>query len=188
MTKRPFNREAEREVRCSIPNRKKVRGWPRRLQELDRLRARNMVVDVERLSSKGTAYDYAKLYLDPFYRLEKRNPRWWFRRLCVAALVDIAEAWRGQLTVLDRPVMLELWIGHPNFLESQVVAATGSRIERYDVAVPVCDHQSAALPNEIRWPGDPLDKFEWRAAVDIGFDDDENPINVGTIWRGTFKR
>jgi hypothetical protein len=142
-------------------------------------------LDIDALRDHG--YTYARFRIDPFYRLVKRNPPWWFRRRCLAALVDIERAWREQLDGFDQLVMLELWLGMPHFTCSEVVAACGDRIAHYDETVPKRPTGSRQLPNELRWPGDPLDDYDWVEAAHMDLIDADTVADIGTIWRGTFR-
>lgn len=109
-------------------NKKKVRGWTRQIRKLEQWKQANLRLTVDPVYH----YDYVKIWLDPWFRLQKRNPPVWFRRLIVAALIEIYDSWRKQLVSLNEPFYLKIWLFEPHFVRSQVVAATGERIEYYE--------------------------------------------------------
>ena len=55
----------------TFSNQKKVRGWKRRLRQLERFRLAHRALDVEAL--RASHYDYVKVWLDPWSRLGGRN-------------------------------------------------------------------------------------------------------------------
>lgn len=146
-------------------NKKKVRGWKRRLRQLERFRLAHRTLDVEAL--RGSHYDYVKVWLDPWSRLEGRNPPVWFRRRVLAALVDIHDAWRAALKTMDEPYYLEIWLFHPDFYRSQVVAAMDWRMEHYRNVfepAPSAAPRPPALYDDAAFD---LDRFQWRPGTEV---------------------
>jgi hypothetical protein len=149
----------------TFENRKKVRGWKRRLRQLERFRLAHRTLDVESL--RASHYDYVKLWLDPWSRLGGRNPPVWFRRRILAAFIDIHDAWRAALEATGEPYYLEIWLFHPDFHRSQVVAAMDWRMEHYE---NVFEPASRAAPRPPALYGDAaydLDRFRWRAGTEV---------------------
>ncbi len=72
-----------------------------------------------------------KLAIDPWNRLEKRNPPDWYRKLFIESLIDIYDNWHNLIKELNIEYYLKIWIYEPNFYNSQVVLAIGDRIPRY---------------------------------------------------------
>ena len=156
-----------------LKNTGKVRGWPRRVRALERLRDDGLLLPAAELDRRGFAY--RKLAIDPFYRLERREPPYWYRRLCIAALVEIGESWRAQLDDAQSELRVEAWLYHPHFITSQVVLGA------YD---PCPAEEPVPVRGEYRWPGDPLDRLRWCTDANTDFDGDDQPVVVGTRWRG----
>jgi hypothetical protein len=146
-------------------NRKKVRGWRRRVRAITRWREASADLDVDALMRREATW--AKIALDPWNRLVRRNPPMWYRRLVLAALVDIHARWHARLAALGVPFVLRLWLRHPRFHSSQVVAAVGSKMEYYALHVfPFPD--ADPVPIDIyRSPELPLDDFIWQARIDF---------------------
>jgi hypothetical protein len=141
-------------------NRKKVRGWKRRIRQLEQFRLAHRELDVEALRRGGR--HYVKIWLDPWRRLVPRNPPYWYRRRIVAAFIDILGAWRERLDAAGEPYYLELWLFHPDFYDTQVVAAVGEEIDFYRTSFEAAEGASAQPPTEYRDAGYDLDSVRWR--------------------------
>lgn len=149
----------------TFSNRKKVRGWKRRLRQLERFRLAHRTLDVEAL--RRSHYDYVKVWLDPWSRLGGRNPPVWFRRRILAALMDIHDAWRAALEQAGEPYYLEIWLFHPDFHRSQVVAAMDWRMEHYENVfepAPATAPRPPALYDDAAYD---LDRFRWRPGTEV---------------------
>ena len=145
-------------------NIEKVRGWKRKIRKLEQWKQNHLQLSLNRYG-----YEYVKIWLDPWYRLQKRNPPVWFRRLIVAALIEIYDSWREHLVSLGEPFYLKIWFYKPNFIQSQIVAATGERIKYYEkLFVP--DTVSRKFPFE-KYAHDSYDlsAFDWQLCVDEDF-------------------
>jgi len=146
-------------------NVKKVRGWKRQIKKLEQWKQNHLQLSLNRYG-----YEYLKIWLDPWYRLQKRNPPIWFCRLIVAALTEIYDSWHKQLVSLDKPFYLKIWFFEPYFIQSQIVAATGERIKYYENLF-VSDIENKKFPFEKYAHGNyDLTAFDWRLRVD------ENPF------------
>jgi hypothetical protein len=139
----------------------KIRGWKRQIKKLEQWKQKHLNLTLNRYG-----YEYVKIWLDPWYRLQKRNPPVWFRRLIVAALIEIYNSRHEQLVSLNEPFYLKIWLFEPHFIQSQVVGATGERIEYYEKLL-VPDTESRKFPFEkyARSSYD-LAAFDWQARVD----------------------
>ncbi|HEU0302200.1 MAG TPA: hypothetical protein VFR37_22275 [Longimicrobium sp.] len=150
----------------SFANRKKVRGWKRRIRQLERLRLAHRELDVDALRA-GYA-DYVQIWLDPWSRLVPRNPPYWYRRRILGAFIDIHDAWREALERLGEPYYLELWLFHPDFHRTQVVAALDpGRMEHYRTVFPPAEHAAPRPPAPYDDAAYDLDRFRWRAGTEI---------------------
>ena len=107
-------------------NRGKVRGWPRRLRHVEALRQRYALPEDRMLD--GWGYDTVQLHLAPWGNLVPRNPPVWLRRRILAVLLDLQRDWHAHLTARGEPFDLMLWVCHPRFWRTQLVAAVGHRI------------------------------------------------------------
>jgi len=73
-----------------------------------------------------------KLEIDPWNRLEKRNPPDWYKKLFIKSLIDIYDNWNFLIKQLGLEFYLKIWIFEPDFYNSQVVLAIHDRISRYE--------------------------------------------------------
>lgn len=146
-------------------NKKKVRGWKRRVRQLERFRLAYRALDVDAL--RQSHYDYVKIWLDPWSRLGGRNPPVWFRRRILAALMDIHDSWRAALEATGEPYYLEVWLFHPDFHRSQVVAAMDWRMEHYQGVFEPAPSAAPRPPALYDDPAYDLDRFRWRAGTEI---------------------
>jgi hypothetical protein len=142
-------------------NKKKVRGWKRQIRKLDKWKLRNLNLELNRYD-----YDYVKIWLDPWYRLEKCNPPIWFRRLIIAALLEIYGNWHKQLLKRGGKFYLKIWLFDPHFIDSQVVAAVGERIHYYEELF-VKNTESRKFPYQKYFHGSyNLHDYNWDLHVD----------------------
>lgn len=142
-------------------NQKKVRGWKRRIRQLERLRLAHRELDVDALRQGGV--DYVKIWLDPWNRLVPRNPPYWYRRRILAAFIDIFDAWRERLEGAGEPHYLELWLFDPDFHRTQVVAVMGDRIASYQTLFDPAEARAARPPARYDDASYDLSRFRWRA-------------------------
>jgi hypothetical protein len=147
-------------------NKKKIRGWKRQIKKLEQWKQNHL-----QLSLNYHNYDHVKIWLYPWNNLllKQRNPPVWFRRLIVAALIEIYDSWHEQLVALGEPFYLKIWFSEPRFIQSQVVAATGGRIEWYETLFEP-DTVSKKFPFEKYTHGNyDLTAFDWKSHVDADY-------------------
>lgn len=147
-----------------LVNRKKVRGWKRRLRQLERFRLIYRVLDIPTL--RAHEVEYAKLWLDPWSRLVKRNPPFWYRRRAVAVFIDILRNWKIQLDELQEPYYLRLWLFDSRFPSTQVVAAIGSRVLFYERSFNDRPGMVSVPPEPYHDAGCDLHALRWRTVQD----------------------
>jgi hypothetical protein len=110
-------------------NRQKIRGWPEYLRKLDRLEKNFLPLNQADLAASGwTAY---QLWIAPFSNLVKRNPPGWYFRRYVESMFRVMQQWEQELIAQGDDYYLALWLFEPAHAISQVVAATGNRIDFY---------------------------------------------------------
>ncbi|MDX6613634.1 MAG: hypothetical protein QOD75_2820 [Blastocatellia bacterium] len=142
-------------------NKKKVRGWKRQIRKLERWKNQNLNLELNRYG-----YSYVKIWLDPWYRLEKRNPPIWFQRLILAGLLEIYESWRKQLIIKGEKFYLKIWLFDPHFITSQVVAAVGKRVTYYEDLFAQ-SNETKAFPYQKYLDGIyNLHDYDWDLSVD----------------------
>ncbi|RNB92477.1 hypothetical protein EDM56_01930 [Brevibacillus fluminis] len=98
--------------------------------QLDQWRLRFLHLDIDQL--KDNQRDYVKLWIDPFYRLVRRNPPLWYSRLLLESMIEVYHSWYRELSRLNEPFYLKIWLYHPNFINSQIVVAIRDCLHNYD--------------------------------------------------------
>ncbi len=131
-----------------LSNRKNVRGWPRQVQRVQAWQHHFSELDI-RPHIAESEYVLAKIWIDPWYRLTRRTPPAWLRKRMVEGLLSIHDAWETQARRLGQPVLLQVWVCSPRFMESCVVAAVGTRAEYYARLLPRAAARSC-MPEELR--------------------------------------
>ena len=143
-------------------NIKKVRGWKRRIRQAEQWRRFEGELDLDHLRQFGSTY--AEISFAPWRR---REPPFWYRRILLQHLIDIYHDWEQQLPrEFGNAFYLRLWLFHPKFHSSQVVAAVGESVEDYQHRFPqALGLRTTPLP-EYQGPGYNLSDFEWRPCID----------------------
>lgn len=143
---------------------KKTRGMRKKARNLARWSEHHKELDIDSLIRHRK--DYVKIWIDPFYRLYqitpnkigKKNPKHRFQKQILYQLLDIYSAWQKKLDELDQPYYLKIWIGDPEFMDSQVVAALEPEIDYYSKLFRDKE-QGKEFPLDIRHPL--MEYFKW---------------------------
>jgi hypothetical protein len=104
----------------AFTNRKKIRGWRYQIKKIENWYLANYTPNTEKLSSWND--EYIKIWIDPWYRLVKRNPPLWYFRLILDKLVNLYDLWNMEFTNEDKPYDLQLWLFENNYIESELVS------------------------------------------------------------------
>ena len=176
-----------------LSNRKKVRGWPRQIARVEAWSRGFAAIDVDSLLQDRGRVD-AKILISPWFRLVRRMPPTWLRRIMVDGLIRVFDGWHSQLESRDRSAYLGIWLVHPHFMESRVVAAVGTEAD--DCASLLTKAPPLRrFPSELGCGNPPLfSKFDWAAHADQEFVDEDDvgeagrdgrPVRRGDVWIGT---
>lgn len=148
-------------------NRKKIRGWKRRIQHIDKWFEKSKKYDLELFKSHGE--DYTKIRIYPWNLLCERIPPNWYFRLIIGKLIAIYEIWKDKYERQKCPYDLQIWLNDPNTIRSQIVCAqvekNGERRGNYYRKSK--DHKEFPFT---KWRSETYDltKFEWEL-----FDDED---------------
>ncbi|WP_340021254.1 hypothetical protein MHI24_19885 [Paenibacillus sp. FSL K6-1096] len=146
-----------------LSNKKRIRGWKRRVKQIDQWKKWFMHLDLEELQT--TQRDYVKLWIDPFYRLNRRNPPVWYSRLLLEAMIEVYHSWSRQMAGLNEPFYLRIWFYHPNFIQSQIVVAFRDALHFYDNTFEA-GSGSQTFPWELYGTVSGLQDFIWEPAAE----------------------
>ena len=107
-------------------NKKKIRGWRRKIRQIDDWANNSVTADVRRFLDRGE--DYVKIRIDPWNRLcEDVPPNWYFKKI-IAQLIMIHDSWLSQYKSLGIPFDLQIWLNDPNTIRSEVVC---TKVEKW---------------------------------------------------------
>jgi len=148
-------------------DRSKVRGGRRRARAVEAFRRRHLALGEQALAE---GRGWVKLWIDPWYRLVRREPPGWLRHQMLGALLDIHRSWHDRLAAHEEatgePFDCMLWLLGPHFVESQVVFAVGDWRDFYrDVFYPAREGAPPTPTARYRAPGLALDELEWRPVL-----------------------
>jgi hypothetical protein len=155
-------------------NKKKIRGWKRRIRQVDRWGEWIKQPYLDYFISEGGRYTYERCTLYPFYTLDKRHPPLWFYKHIINKLVTAYSIWEHVFKELSVPHDLQLWLYDPAYIRSEIIC--------YKMAEEG-QHKRFVWESELEKPfpyekfssfGIDLTKFEWILADDanIHFEDD----------------
>jgi len=101
-------------------NRKKIRGWKRRIKKINSWGEHIKRPELKYFNKPGD-YAYERCFLSPFYVLEKRQPPLWFYKLILAKFIYAYFEWEKAFEKLNVPYDLQLWIYDPNYMWSELL-------------------------------------------------------------------
>lgn len=144
-------------------NKKKIRGWRRRIKQIEQWKQRFIDLDVEQLFCNHR--DYVKLWIDPFFRLTRRNPPMWYSRLLLEAMIEVYQSWYQQMNRLNEPFYLKIWLYHPNFIHSQIVVAFRDCLHFYDNTFEQ-SNDNKDFPSQLYGKIPDLHNFKWKLSLE----------------------
>jgi len=161
-------------------SKKKIRGWKRRMKQIEQWKQRHIDLDIEQLCQNKR--DYVKLWgIDPFYRFTRRNPPIWYSRLILEAMIEVYQSWFGQMKRLNEPFYLKIWLYNPNFINSQIVVAFRECLHYYDNTFDKSNDKKA-FPSHFYGDIPGLQELNWELAIDSDdywLSDLEEDISLG---------
>ncbi|GHV36620.1 hypothetical protein FACS1894178_8040 [Bacteroidia bacterium] len=156
---------------------KKVRGYKRRLRQIEKWKQDNIILDMECLQTYQR--DYARLRIYPWNGFSENEirfcqPKGIIRLKIIDSLIDIYDSWKKQLEQSGQPFYLKIWLFESNVANSQVVCSIGNDLHSYDQAfynpdiskkIPTCDYGKIACRLlEFNW------NFRW---AEYGISEDD---------------
>jgi hypothetical protein len=99
-------------------SRKKIRGWKRRIKQIDDWGESIKRPNIEWFERRG--YTYERCCLHPFYVAEKRHPPMWFYKLIIAKFLVAYDNWILVLNDRGKPFDIEISLFDPSFIRSQL--------------------------------------------------------------------
>lgn len=154
---------------AALSNKKKVRGWPRRLRRLEAFRERHRGLEASEIEA---GRGWVKLGLDPWDRLVPREPPVWLRRRMLDVLLDVHRSWHAGLEAHERATGesfdCQLWLFDPHFSRSQVVFAVGEERAWYREPFPAGPDVPPRPPALYDDSAYRLEALDWTPGLEVG--------------------
>ncbi len=105
----------------SNPNRKKIRGWKRRIKQIDKWGDQVRHPQIDYFLHEKVSHIYRRCNLSPFYKLTKLQPPLWFYKLIITYFTIAYVEWEKVFKDMGIPFDLQLWIYDPAYIRSEIV-------------------------------------------------------------------
>ncbi|WP_295772352.1 hypothetical protein [uncultured Mucilaginibacter sp.] len=158
---------------------KKVRGWKRRVHHLDRWGELIKEPHTKYFLTERGRHTYERYTVSPFYNLVKRHPPLWFYKLIIAKLVTAYSEWQKTFDKLNVPYDLQLWLYDPSYIRSEIIC---HKMQQHGERKRFSWESDLSKPFPYEKLGSKhynLQDFEWILADDehIHFEDDFEDAN-----------
>jgi hypothetical protein len=144
--------------------RKKIRGWRRRLRQVERWGEWISQPDLDWFKRRG--YTYERCTLSPFYMFEKRHPPVWFYKHIIAKLIAAFESWTKVFEEMDIYYDLHLWLYDPAYIRSEIICY---QVKQQGELRRLSYESATDKPfpyAKLASPGYDLTRFDWVLAKD----------------------
>ncbi|WP_445668894.1 hypothetical protein [Niallia sp. FSL W8-0954] len=119
---------------------------------------------------------YEKLWIHPFYKLERRNPPNWYKSLLLDAMIEVYLEWHQKMKKEEEDFYLKLWLYDPHFINSQIVVAYRNCLDFYDKTFKRRQENKEFPFDKFHSLRDKLEQFEWDLHIESDYYD-ENDLN-----------
>lgn len=153
---------------------KKIRGWKRHKRKIERWKQNAINLDMDYLRNYQRQYE--KLWIHPFYKLERRNPPNWYQSLLLDAMIEVYLEWHQKMKKEEEDFYLKLWLYDPHFINSQIVVAYRNCLDFYDKTFKRRQENKEFPFDKFHSLRDKLEQFEWDLHIESDYYD-ENDLN-----------
>lgn len=153
---------------------KKIRGWKRKIRQLNQWGENIKQPNVAYFLSENSRHIYQRCYLSPFYHLYKQQPPLWFYKLIIDKFITAFYSWDQLFKRLNVPYDLQLWLYNPSFISSEIIChkmKDYGEVKRFTWESDLIKE----FPYEkLKIAGHDLYQFDWILADDahVHFEDD----------------
>jgi len=109
----------------AFSNKKKIRGWNKQIKKIDSWFGHYKMPNIELIEFWQD--EYVKIWIDPWYRLVKRNPPLWYFKKILDKISLMHSIWESEFKKTPVPSDSQIWIFEKNFIRSELVCA---RVEK----------------------------------------------------------
>jgi hypothetical protein len=102
----------------SFANKKKIRGWKRRIKRIETWFENYRTPNISQFDSAGEYY--IKIWIDPFYRLTKRNPPLWYFRKILDKLDLMYDEWSKKFQDHSKPFDIQIWLIEKEYVRTEL--------------------------------------------------------------------
>lgn len=157
-----------------MKNKKKIRGWPRQVKKLDKYASEMLIPNLIQYEKYG--FTYGRFFIDPWYRLIKRNPPTWFFKVMIRYLDLAFDEWEKTFSNLNKPYDLQIWLFSSAFVRSEIYCAKVDDLgERRDLFTPSTIQKS--FPDQI-FGLKIKSKLEWTLYDDFSYFEEEEFLEM----------
>ena len=159
---------------------KKIRGYKRRLNDIDRWVVTHKNLDLNYL--KANQRYYAKIRVHPWSGISLTNsqipePKGQTKIKILSGLIEIYDFWKSELDKLGENYYLKIWLFEPRFASSQVVCAIGDYLDFYEKTFYKPDEPKKLDTNKYGRLKDEIENFNWEYRLDEDHFDNSEPGN-----------
>ncbi|WP_420845940.1 hypothetical protein [Niallia circulans] len=141
---------------------------------MERWKQNAMNLDMDYLRNYQRQYE--KLWIHPFYKLERRNPPNWYKSLLLDAMIEVYLEWHQKMKKEEEDFYLKLWLYDPHFINSQIVVAYRNCLDFYDETFKRRQENKEFPFDKFHSLRDKLEQFEWDLHIESDYYD-ENDLN-----------
>jgi len=146
----------------------KIRGQKRRQKDLDKWIDFNKDLDLYCLNNYGCYY--AKAKFGPWANLFNERPYpTEYKRQLFSNLIKFYFGWKKQLEKNYDRYYLKIWIYSPRFINSQIVAAVGDKVDYYENLFEKSDKNLAFPMLEFNNETELIQQFNWSLNKDCDY-------------------
>ena len=163
------------------PNKRKIRGWKRRVRFLHNWGKWIYEPDLENWNS-GSDYTYERYRESPWYTFYgKRHPPLWFFKEIIKQYVSAFQNWVNIFQEKNEPYDLQLELHDPNYIFSEIEARRTEQVGQRIYYWPLSEVQRH-FPHEKFASKESLTELDWELCIEEDYIF-ENDIE----WRGKTK-
>lgn len=146
-----------------ISNKKKIRGWKRKVKLVDNWFELNKEFDCTRFENSGE--HYIKIQIDPWNRLGSRRMPNWFFKLILEKMIKIHDLWLEELEANNFKLDLQIWLYENINTRSELVCPKEVNKEYFRRSQDPRDFPAQMWQSSLY----DLNRFTWELYLDENF-------------------